>query len=43
MIKSKEDFSFTENILASIFGHEAAENEDPARLREYYFKTVIFN
>lgn len=25
-----------------MFGHEAAEDEDPARLREYYFKTSTY-
>ena len=33
---------FTEANIQAIFGHEAAENEDVARLREYYFKTKIF-
>ncbi|MCB9384267.1 MAG: hypothetical protein H6509_06610 [Bryobacterales bacterium] len=26
-----------------LFGHEAAENEDPSRLKEYYFKTDNFD
>jgi len=29
---------FDEENLQKIFGHEAAEDEDPARLKEYYFK-----
>lgn len=30
--------SFTESNIQKLFGHEAAEDEDPMRLREYYFK-----
>ena len=33
---------FTETNIQQIFGHEAAENEDVDRLREYYFKTSAF-
>ena len=33
---------FTETNIQKIFGHEAAENEDIDRLREYYFKTSAF-
>ena len=33
---------FTDETIQAIFGHEAAENEDVARLRQYYFKTPIF-
>ena len=33
---------FTETNIQKIFGHEAAENEDVDRLREYYFKTSAF-
>ena len=33
---------FNEANIQAIFGHEAAENEDVARLREYYFKTKVF-
>lgn len=29
--------------IRGIFGHEAAEDEDPSRLREYYFKTKVFD
>ena len=43
MAVSGKNFSFTEDTLAKIFGHEAAENENPDRLREYYFKTVTFD
>ncbi|MGL4768183.1 MAG: P-loop ATPase, Sll1717 family [Formosimonas sp.] len=35
-------FAFTEEILQKLFGHEAAEDEDPARLREYYFKGKVY-
>lgn len=34
--------SFSETEIQRLFGHEAAENEDPARLREYYFKTSTY-
>ena len=33
---------FTEPNIQAIFGHEAAENEDVDRLRQYYFKTTAF-
>jgi hypothetical protein len=29
---------FTEQSIQGLFGHEAAEDEDPQRLKEYYFK-----
>ena len=29
---------FNENDIQSLFGHEAAEDEDPERLKQYYFK-----
>jgi SOS response regulatory protein OraA/RecX len=35
--------SFTETEIQSLFGHEAAEDEDPARLREYYFKSATYD
>lgn len=34
---------FTETEIYKLFGHEAAENEDPQRLAEYYFKNHIYN
>ncbi|MEN6670916.1 hypothetical protein AAJP47_11130 [Psychrobacter sp. B38] len=34
---------FNENNLQRLFGHEAAEDEDPQRLREYYFKSKIYS
>jgi hypothetical protein len=36
-------FAFTDSNIQSLFGHEAAEDEDPQRLREYYFKTSIYD
>lgn len=33
---------FTEENIAALFGHEAAENEDIGRLRGYYFKGNVF-
>lgn len=34
--------SFTDDVIQDIFGHEAAEDERPERLREYYFKTSVY-
>jgi hypothetical protein len=34
---------FDEYHLQRLFGHEAAESEDPERLKEYYFKTKLYN
>ena len=34
---------FDEESIQKLFGHEAAEDEDPKRLREYYFKTTAYN
>ena len=33
---------FGEVQIQKLFGHEAAEDEDPERLREYYFKTSTY-
>ena len=35
--------SYSEKEIQGLFGHEAAEDEDPDRLREYYFKTSIYD
>ncbi len=34
---------FSEYNIQRLFGHEAAEDEDPARLREYYFKSSTYD
>lgn len=34
---------FNELEIQRLFGHEAAEQEDPKRLKEYYFKNKIYN
>lgn len=34
---------FNEETIRSIFGHEAAEDEDTDRLKKYYVKTDIYN
>ena len=34
--------NFNEMNIHKLFGHEAAEDEDPKRLKEYYFKHQIF-
>ncbi|AUD79595.1 hypothetical protein CW740_10220 [Kangiella profundi] len=33
---------FSEYELQKLFGHEAAEDEDPKRLKEYYFKSKAY-
>jgi hypothetical protein len=40
---SISQLSFSEGELQKLFGHEAAENENPDRLREYYFKTSTYD
>lgn len=40
---SEEFFRFTEDNIQSLFGHEAAEDEDQSRLRQYYFKGNVYN
>ncbi|MBB4907273.1 P-loop ATPase, Sll1717 family [Actinophytocola algeriensis] len=34
---------FDERTIQKLFGHEAAEDEDPLRLREYYFKSSTYD
>lgn len=34
---------FTEEAIQEIFGHEAAEDENPERLRKYYFKNDTYD
>lgn len=34
--------TFTDTTIQALFGHEAAEDEDIARLREYYFKGSVY-
>ena len=35
--------TFSEDEIQSLFGHEAAEDEAPSRLREYYFKSDTYD
>lgn len=35
--------SFDEETISRLFGHEAAEDENVERLKEYYFKTDIYD
>ncbi len=35
--------TFNEEDIQSIFGHEAAEDEELDRLRSYYFKSLVFD
>lgn len=39
---STKALTFSETEIARLFGHEAAEDEDPERLQEYYFKTKTY-
>lgn len=41
-MSNTKQITFSEEQLQQLFGHEAAEDEDPARLREYYFKTNTY-
>src|SRR6266496_5826599 len=34
---------FSETTIQQLFGHEAAEDEAPERLREYYFKSSVYD
>lgn len=34
---------FNEYELQRLFGHEAAEDEDPQRLKDYYFKSKVYS
>ena len=36
------ELRFSEQEIQRLFGHEAAENEEPERLREYYFKNDTY-
>ena len=42
MTKTKQ-LEFTDETIRSLFGHEAAEDENINRLKEYYLKTDIYN
>jgi hypothetical protein len=35
--------TFSETEIQKLFGHEAAEDEAPARLRQYYFKNDVYD
>lgn len=37
------EFTFSEENIKRIFGHEDAFAENPARLREYYFKSKTYD
>jgi len=36
----KKQIEFNDETIQVLFGAEAAEDEDPQRLKEYYFKSV---
>ena len=38
-----KELELTEQAIQGLFGHEAAEDEDPKRLKEYYFKGNSYN
>ncbi len=39
---NSKPLNFSDEEIADLFGHEAAEDEKPERLREYYFKNDIY-
>jgi hypothetical protein len=39
----KNPLTFSESEIQRLFGHEAAEDEDPKRLREYYFRSALYD
>ncbi len=39
----KEQLKFTPENIEALFGNEAAEDEDQTRLRQYYFKSNVYN
>jgi hypothetical protein len=39
----KNLLEFNDETIQRLFGHEAAEDEDKTRLREYYFKSDVFS
>jgi len=39
----KTNLEFSDVEIATLFGNEAAEDEKPERLREYYFKNDLYN
>lgn len=43
MTQPRSTVSFSEVDIQRLFGHEAAEDEDPVRLREYYFKSSLYD
>lgn len=43
MSNSPKTLTFDEGQIQDLFGHEAAENESKDRLRQYYFKTGIYD
>jgi hypothetical protein len=38
-----KQLTLSEAEIQALFGHEAAEDEDPARLRTYYFKSATYD
>jgi hypothetical protein len=43
MNNNRQQLTFSEVELQSLFGHEAAEDEDLERLRKYYFKSSTYD
>ena len=43
MNNNRKQLTFSEEELQSLFGHEAAEDEDLERLRKYYFKSSTYD
>ena len=38
-----KNLNFSDEEIANLFGHEAAEDENPDRLKEYYFKNDVYD
>lgn len=41
-MNEKDQMQFTDETIHKLFGHEAAENENIARLKDYYFKNNMY-
>ena len=42
-MKAIQSLEFTPENVYTLFGNEAAENEDPIRLKQYFFKNNTYN
>jgi hypothetical protein len=42
-VGGSQQLTFSEAEIQALFGHEAAEDEDPARLWQYYLKSSVYD